>query len=215
MMYTNLTPSIELLLNFMKEGALAFVLVFAIVYFLLMKINLFGTTDTNRKKINLIIALALAVAAITPHFTTTYYGYGYSSTVDIVEIINNALPNVSLLILGIVVLMIVLAVFGFNTLNTPQKSVLGSIVVLASLITVVYIFANAAGWTLNWDFLYWLDEDVKNLIVIIIVFGLIVLFITGSGGGTPKTWLQHLIEDVSAQTSGNPPATPPNPPGRT
>ena len=44
-MVVDFTPSVELLINFMKEGALTFVLVFSVSYFLLKKIKLFGSDE--------------------------------------------------------------------------------------------------------------------------------------------------------------------------
>ena len=146
----------------------------------------------------------LAIAAITPHFTGTYYGWG--ETVDVVEIVNNALPSVSLLIIGIVMLLIVLAIFG-KEFKFPTGTWWNGGILIFSLLAIIYIFARASGYLLTWDFLYWIDPELLNLIIVLIVFAAIISFISseGSGGWGDKiksflTGAGDLVHDVVGGT---------------
>ncbi len=192
-MVVDFTPSVELLINFMKEGALTFVLVFSVSYFLLKKIKLFGSDE--KSKIHMILALILAIAAITPHFTNTYYGYG--ETVDVVEIVNNALPSVSLLIVAIVLFLIVIAVFGVD-LKLPGGTLLSGLVVIFSLLAIVYIFFTSAGVIVDWNFLYWLDEDLKQIILVLLVMAVVIYFITSEPSDSgDDTVLEKLVKRLT------------------
>ncbi len=191
---------LEPFLEFFQEGGLAFMLVFALVYFLLQKIQLFKDGNKSNKKINVIIALTLAVAAIAPHFTSSYYGYG--EQVDVVEILNSALPSVSLLVVIIVLFLVVVSVFGVN-INVAGGSVLSGLVVLFSLLAIIYIFLTSAGIIVtDWDFLYWLDPELKNILLTLLVMGVLIAFLTHEKDAS-KTWFDGVKDFFQSLT--NPP----------
>lgn len=194
-MVYNFTPSVELLMEFMKEGALVFILVFSIVYFMLNKVRIFGEEEKS-KRINIIVALALAIASVMPHFTNSYYGYG--QTVDVVEIVNNALPSVSLLIIGVVLVLIVLSIFGFDKLVPEKASLLSGVIIIFAILSVLYIFLQSAGIWGTTDLFWWLSDDLKGLILIILIFGIVFYFATGKAGDKGlKGVLKDLLEDVT------------------
>lgn len=162
---------------------LPFLLVFAIVYAVLMKTKLLGKDNKN---INIIIALILGMSVVIPHVTNSY-----PPGSDVVDIMNVALPQVSLIAVAFVSLMILLGVFGTEW---SGKSISGA-VALVSAVAVFLIFGGAAGW---WDS-YWLydifGEEAISLFVMLIIFGIIVWFITkepSSKGDTSdgfKKWM--------------------------
>jgi hypothetical protein len=151
---------------------LPFLLVFAVVFAILEKIQIFGG---DKKNINAIVALVLGVSFVMAHVTGSY-PIGY----DPVEILNAALPSISLLTLAIIMMLILIGVFAhdkiFLGLTAP-----GWIAFFAFL-AILYIFGGAAGW---WHggvsnfFVELFGEDIVSIGVMLLVFGLIIAFITG------------------------------------
>ncbi|HME87255.1 MAG TPA: hypothetical protein VKE88_02485 [Candidatus Nanoarchaeia archaeon] len=148
---------------------LPFVLIFTIIYAVLNKINIFGT---DSKRFNGIISLALSIGVIVPHVLGRY-----PPGTDVVQILNSALPNVSLLIVGIVFLLIVIGMFGGKA--GWGDSFIGGAITLISLGLVVFIFGNSAGWWQSGGILSFLeDPDIQAVLLVVIVFGTIVSIIT-------------------------------------
>ena len=156
---------------------LPFILIFTLVFAVLQKTKILGVDekDKPRKNFNVILALVMALGVIIPHVTGRYV-YGIS----VVDVINRAIPNISLLVVGIVMVMLVTGVFG-NPLNT-SKSYLGSGFIMLSILAVALIFAIAAGWISRGYIPRWLyflyDPQFQALIVTILVFAIIINFIT-------------------------------------
>lgn len=152
----------------LTDVLMPFLLVFTIVYAILHKTKIMGE---DKKNFNLMIALIMAFAVIIPHVTNR------GAQWDVVDIINKALPQVSLLIILILMVLVLVGIFGVGPMWEGSK-VSGGIAVLA-FIAVVYIFGSAADFwpTVRW--LRWLDDpNTQSLIVVVLVFALIVWFIT-------------------------------------
>ncbi len=146
---------------------LPFLLIFTIAFAVLQKSNILGD---SKRPYNKVIAFVLAMASIIPHVL--------HREPDIVPIINNALPNVSVLMVASMMVLLLIGVFGkdVNVAGTP----LAGLVVLFSIISVAYTFLVAAGVLNNppaW--MSWIiDEQTRGLLVSILVFGIIIWFIT-------------------------------------
>jgi len=154
-----------------------FILVFTIVFAVLQKTKVLGVGDdgkTPRKNFNAVIGLVMALGVIIPHVTGTY-PYG----ADVVTIINNALPNVSAVLIAIVMMLLIIGVFG-GEVNFAGTSVAGWAVMFAIAATVI-IFGSAANW---WNLPQWLDflrdSDTQSLIIVVLVFAIIMYFVVGS-----------------------------------
>jgi len=149
---------------------LPFVLVFTIVFAVLQKTEILGK---GKKNFNVIIALAMAFAVIIPHIT-----HRYPPGSDIVIIMNNALPNVSIILVAVIMLLLLVGIWG-SGVDFAGKSV-SSWIVLLSVLAVVFIFGSAAGWFGSLPrWLWWIrDPDTQALVIIILVFGIIINFIT-------------------------------------
>lgn len=153
----------------LTDVLLPFLLVFAIVFAVLQKSKIIGE---GRKNINVAVALVLALAVIIPHVTGTYPPKG-----DVVDIINRALPNVAIVIVAIVMLLIIIGVWGgeITWVNAP---IAGWIAVLSFLV-IIYIFGHAAGWWKPWPAWNWINNPSSlAIIVIILVFAIIIWFVT-------------------------------------
>lgn len=148
---------------------LPFVLVFTIVFATLQKTKILGD---GKKQYNVILALVMGLAVVIPHVVGRY-----PFNFDPVDVINRALPQVSIILVAIIMLLLIIGVFG-NEIDIAGGSLAGWIVVLA-IITVVLIFGSAVGWFM---FPFWLsflyDPELQALIVMILVFGIIIWFIT-------------------------------------
>lgn len=170
---------------------LPFLLIFTIIFAVLQRAKIFGEDEQHRprKNFNVLIALVMGLAVIIPHVTNSYP----SDSSDIVLIINSALPNISIIIIAIVMLLLIIGVFGAN-IELAGTPISGWIVVLA-LAAVVIVFGAAANW---FSLPYWLwfieDPDTQALIVIVLIFAVVIWFITKED--RPKEKREPLMEQL-------------------
>jgi len=170
-----------------------FILVFTIVFAVLQKTKILGTEDdmkTPKKNYNAVIALAMGLAVVIPHVAGMYP----SAESDIVNIINSALPNISVILIAVIMMLLMIGVFG-GEVNVAKSGLAGWAVLFAILATV-FVFGTAASW---WNLPVWmnfmLDSDTQALIIIILVFGALIAFITGEN--KPKDPKRYsTIEDL-------------------
>jgi hypothetical protein len=153
---------------------LPFLLIFTIVFAVLQKTKILGkdSEDNPHKNMNVVIALIMGLAVVIPHATGRY-----SSQYDVVDIMNNALPGVSLVLVGILMAMMLLGIFGsrFDLTEGP----VGSGIAVLMVLIVIGIFASAAGWFTLPGWLYFLNNpETQTTFVVIAIFALIVWFIT-------------------------------------
>jgi hypothetical protein len=171
-----------------------FILVFTIVFAVLQKTKILGVDEDDpkraKKNFNAVVALAMALAVVIPHIAGMYP----SAESDIVNIINSALPNISVILIAVIMMLLMIGVFGGEV--NVAKSGLAGWAVLFAIIATVFVFGTAASW---WNLPNWmsfmLDGDTQALIVIILVFGALIAFITGdSKPKDPKKY--STIEDL-------------------
>ncbi|HJX05393.1 MAG TPA: hypothetical protein VJ461_01660 [Candidatus Nanoarchaeia archaeon] len=151
---------------------LPFILIFTIVFATLQKTKILGE---GKKQYNVVVALVMGLAVVIPHVTGAYIGWwGF----DPVDVINTSLPQVSIILVAIVMLLLIIGVFGneFDIAGTP----LAGWVVIFALIAVVLIFGSSVHW---FSLPIWLgflqySYELQALIVMILVFGIIIWFIT-------------------------------------
>ena len=173
----------------LTDVLLPFLLIFSVIYAVLGTIKIFGD---NGKKFNIIIALVMALLVVVPHVTGTY-----PAGKDIVTIINTSIPNVSVVIIGIIMALLLIGIFGVRVDLLLAKDGVGSIIPLIAIGVVFFIFGRSAGW-FDFGLPNWLgflnDPDTVSVILVILVFVIIIGFITGDGGGSKK--LGQSIRDV-------------------
>ncbi|MDO8480870.1 MAG: hypothetical protein Q7S65_03565 [Nanoarchaeota archaeon] len=150
---------------------LPFLLVFTIVFSVMQKTHILGQ---GRKNYNVIVALVLALSVILPHVTSSY-----PINYDPVDVINGALPSISVVIVAIMMLLILIGVFAHD------KVMLGLTmpgwVALFSFFTIIYIFGASAGWWASGgvdSFANFFGEEAVSMFVLLLVFGIIIAFIT-------------------------------------
>jgi len=153
---------------------LPFILIFTIVFAVMQKVQLFGDPKTtkNVKNYNVVIALVMGLAVVFPHVL----GY-YPPDKDIVLIINQSLPNVSIVLVAILMALLIIGILG-KRFELGGTSLSGWIA-LAAFVVIVYIFGSAARW---WEsnFAFWLlaQPDLMALVIVILVFALIIWLVT-------------------------------------
>ena len=107
---------------------LPFVLVFTIVYAVMQKTKILG----DKKNFNVIIALVLGLLFVVPHITGSY-PIGY----DPVQVMNEALPSISLVAVAAIMLLLLMGIFG-----TDFSKAAAPFIAIISMVFVGYIFGS-------------------------------------------------------------------------
>ena len=158
---------------------LPFLLIFTIIFSVLEKTKILGE---GKRNMNVGISFIFALMVVVPHVTGNFPA-GY----DPVAIINAALPSVSLVAVAVIALMILIGLFAHDRVMLGMTA--PGWVGLFSIVTLVFIFGSAAGWW-NQGVLVWLDSifgsDVVAIVIMLLVFGIIIAFVTGGGGDEAK-----------------------------
>ncbi len=157
---------------FQQYGVLDFLLPFLLVYVIsfavLQKSQILGK-DSAGKKYHAVVALVLAMSFVVPH-VMGLYPLGY----DPVAVMNESLPSISLVAIASVMLLLLLGIFG-----TSFTSAAAPIIALLAIGFVFYIFgASLKIWSGPWDAFSWWTPDTTQLMIVLVVFGAIVYFIT-------------------------------------
>jgi len=182
---------------------LPFFLIFTVIYAILQRSNILGAPEEARK-FNVIVAMVIGFLVIVPH---VLYGdpYGQSSTLsisvggrylpDVVNIINNAVPSISVWIIAILMLLILLGMFGQN-IELWQRP-LSTWIFIAAAIIVFYVFAVAANWLQAPEWLGWLGERGNQaVILILLIFGIVIWFVVSPGAGGKKKGLWDSLAEA-------------------
>ena len=184
---------------------LPFIVVFTIVFAVLQKTKIFGEPD-KAGKINAVISLVLGLLFVVPHVTGNYPA-GY----DPVQIMNEALPGISLVGVVVIMSLFLLGIFGKKYADFANP-----VIALIAVGFVAYIFGSSLGWWAGpYDVFSWWTSETTELMIIIAIFGVIVWLITkkpDSGFGFTKGYntLGKLIENITSGGNGRtPPPTPP------
>ena len=114
-----------------------------------------------------------------------------------VEIMNRALPSVSLVVVAIIMLLVLLGIFGGDAHLVGIK--MGNWVAVIALVIIVWIFGGSAGWWGDrygfWSRIF--GNDVVAIIIILLVFGMIIAFVTSEGDdNTQKGYVSRLSDDL-------------------
>ncbi len=157
----------------LSDVILPFILVFTVVFAIMQKVKPLGAeSDAKTKSYNVVIALVMSLAVVIPHVL----GY-YPANADVVNIINAALPQVSIVLVAILMVLLIVGLFGGKA---EWGSSLSGWIAIFAFIIVTYIFGRAAGWfeyLPSW--LYWLDNpDTQAMLLVIAIFALVIWFIT-------------------------------------
>jgi hypothetical protein len=156
----------------LMDVLLPFFLIFTVTFAILQKTQILGA---QRKNYNVIIGLVIALSVVVPHVLGSY-----PAGFDVVEIINIVIPQISLIIVAILMLLLMLGLFGGA--NIPLMAV------FIALLFIIFIFLGTTEWLFGLDWLYdFVGTEVVSFLIVIIIFGLLIYFITKEPGGQKIT----------------------------
>lgn len=151
----------------LTDALLPFLLIFTIIFAMLQKTNILGA---GKKNFNVMVAFIIAAMVVIPHITGSYPG-----RYDLVEILNQALPDVSIVVVAVIMGLLLIGLLGGEAMWMGGS--LSGMVAIAAFASIIYIFGSAAGWWSNIALRWW-DQDVIALVVVILVFAIVIWYIT-------------------------------------
>lgn len=175
----------------LTDVLLPFLLFFVIVYAILQKTNILGE---GKKNLNAAVGIVVALLVVVPHVTGRF-----PENVDPVVIINNALPQISIVLVAIIFLLVLIGVFGQDMVMLGIAA--PGWITLLSLITILLIFGGAAGWWSN-NFGTGMEDFFGTegiaIFIMIVMFGIIIAWVTSDSkeGDKEKQGLKRLGIDV-------------------
>ena len=174
----------------LTEALLPFLLIFTIIFAILQKTKILGE---DKKNLSVIVAIVVGLLVVVPHATGRF-----PANADPVLIINDALPQVSIVLVAVIFLLILIGVFGqdyvFLGVTAPGW------ITLVSLVAIILIFGGAAGWwsgavgeTLQ-DFF---GTEGIAIFIMLLTFGIIIAWVTSeSKDREERTVLNRLGVDL-------------------
>lgn len=161
----------------MTDALLPFILIFTVVFATLQKSKILGE---GKRNFNVVVAGVLSLMAVIPHVTRSY-----PAGMDVIEIMNDALPQVSIVLVAIIMALLLIGILGGEA-KWMGGSLSGAIA-LISFALIVYIFGAAANWWDNWPERYgWWGYDTSSLVIIILVFAIVIWYITREPSAADK-----------------------------
>ena len=175
----------------LTDVLLPFLLIFVIVFAVLQKTKILGE---SKKNLNVVIAVVFGLLVVIPHVTGRF-----PANADPVLIINDALPQVSIVLVAVIFLLILIGVFGQDYVMLGVT--MPGWITLISLVVILLIFGGSAGW---WDAGF--GQTLENffgtegvaIFIMLITFGIIIAWITSdSKEREERTILNRLGMDFS------------------
>lgn len=169
----------------LTDTVLPFLLIFAILFTILDRTKILGS---GKKGANVVVALVISLMVVIPHVTGNY-----PAGQDPVEILNTALPNVSIVLIAIIMLLVLIGAFGAE-LGIGTGSI--GFVAFVAIGVIIWIFGSSAGWFHGVPgFLQ--ESDIQATLVVLLTIGLVIWAIAGGGtggvGGAFKGFLNELM----------------------
>ena len=115
----------------LRDVMLPFLLIFVIFFAILAKVRVFGE---GKKKYNMIVALVIALLFVIPHVMNRY-----PADFDPVDIVNESLPNISLVIVAAIGAMLIIGVLGGQVVTRPAY-LTGGVIVIAAVIYTIFVY---------------------------------------------------------------------------
>src|SRR3989338_10198213 len=88
----------------LTDVLLPFMIFFVIIFAVLQKTRVLGD---DKRRFNAIISFAIAMLVVVPHVLGKY-----PPGADVIDIMNEAIPNVSIIVIAIIMLLIIVGVLG-------------------------------------------------------------------------------------------------------
>jgi hypothetical protein len=163
----NLITAIQLLESLgLTDMLIPFVLIFAVVFAIVANVKLF------KRNINIIVALVTSLLTVIPHITGTY-----PKCLDIILIINSAVPKVGMLLIGILMFLLVVGLLGIN-LDFFTKALPFIAIAIAGITAYNFLTSNTLGCGTILTIPASLMDLLPYLLALLLLLALI-LFATG------------------------------------
>jgi len=173
----------------LDEAILPFLLFFAVIFAVLMKIKIFKDPEDENKadrKMNAIISFVIAMMVIVPHIMNAY-----PAGADPIDMVNALLPNAAAIIFAIVLILIIVGMMGQQT---PGIAPITRLAGLGGVAIIVWIFVANMFPALGISLGFLRDPRTQALVVVLAVFAVIVWFITKEDKPKPKESYKRLHE---------------------
>ena len=151
----------------LTDAIIPFLLIFTVIFAVFQKTKIFGN---NRKNMNVMFSLVVSLLAVVPHAMGRY-----PANANPIAIMNKALPNISVLVVAIVMVLLLIGIFGGEA--SWIGGTFSGVIAILSFGAVLYFFGAAAGWWKNLHIGWW-HHDVTIAVIVVLVFGIIIWFIT-------------------------------------
>lgn len=152
----------------MLDVVLPLLLIIVTVYAVLAKMEKFS------KSINIVIATVMGFSTVIPHVLNTY-----PPCWDVVVIINNSMPKIGLFVIGLVIFLLVIMIFGLKA-DFFNKFIGWIVIGLFLFVTYFFLSSVETGCRIiNLDIL---SIPLLDYIIPFVVFGLIIWLITRNSG---------------------------------
>lgn len=166
----------------LTDVLLPFLLIFVVMFAILQKTKVLGD---DKKRFNMVIALVMGLLVVIPHVLGVY-----PPNADVVDIMIKSLPQISILVVAILMLLILIGLLGAEA--TWMGSSLSGWIAIAAFILIVIIFGGAAGWWQNWSWYEsFFGSNTIAVIIMLLVFAIIIWFVTkgeGKGETVESAW---------------------------
>ena len=130
----NLVEFVKILESWgLRDVMMPFLLIFVVIFALLTKISVFGK---DKRKLNLVFALVVAALFVTPHVLGKY-----PDNMDPVDILNEALPSISIIIIAAIGGIIFIGAFGGEIVDRPAY-ITGGVVIVAAVIYLIFVYPD-------------------------------------------------------------------------
>lgn len=173
----------------LDEAILPFLLFFAVIFAVLMKVKIFKDPEDDTKadrKMNAIIAFVIALMVVVPHIIGAY-----PPNANPIDMVNQLLPSAAAIIFAIVLILIIV---GMMAQETPGIAPITRIAGLGGVAIILWIFIANMFPALGLSLGFMRDPRTQALIVVLAVFAVIVWFITKEEKPKPKEPYQRLHE---------------------
>lgn len=148
---------------------LPFLLIFIVVFAILQKTKILG--DKN-KRLNASFSLVFSLFVVIP----SVLGW-YPASMDPVRLLAEALPQISIILIAIVMLLLIIGIFGGDAV-WGSSSLSGWVAILAAIV-VLWVFGAAAGWWVEWSwFTIAFGEDAVAIVIMLLIFAIIIWYVT-------------------------------------
>lgn len=145
---------------------LPFLLIFALLFAILEKTNLFG----GNKAVNVILSLAVGLMALQFNFVSYFFA--------------EIFPRMGVLLSIIVVAMVLLGLF-FDFEDDLVKKIFGGLIAVGVVVIIVQSFSGPFGWSWGfgsaWGITYWFERYGLTLLSVLLVVGLFVWMVVKGG----------------------------------